>query len=61
MLRMIEFHVEVFVKAQRKSFEWSRRTLDVAVADDTHRTVRGYKLREMTFGAGVVAGKLRCG
>ena len=54
---MIELHVEAFFELVRKGFERRITAAHVCMADRAHGHIRVGKLRQMTTGAILVAGK----
>ena len=60
VLRMIELHVEGFIKARWKTFQRRIVTADIRVADHAHRYLRRRELAAMAIGARLVTGKTRC-
>lgn len=57
VLRVIEFHVELFVEACREIFQRRIVAADVGVADRTHRDSGRSELTAMTVSAGFVTGE----
>ncbi len=59
VLRMVELHIEAFLKLIRKDFARRIVPVHVLMTDRAHRNIRRRELRQMTAGAGFVTGKTR--
>ena len=59
VLRVIEFHVERFVEAGRKTFQRRIVCLRVCVADQAHRYSRSRELSAMAVSTGLVTWETR--
>ena len=56
---MIKLNVEAFIEFGGKRFEWCRGSFHIAVANNAHRHIRRYELRQVAFRAGIVPRKSR--